>query len=137
LWGRREWMLVMKRTSTILERLPTLFERVNEGFPWCTGDQVILLVHVYGMELQLGCIPPELIQVVRFSWFWFSGVKYDGYVSVYVFQCHLIGLSKLDVSEVLFQCGFGEPLKMNLYCSKIFHTWTLDAGKYNIIVVGV
>jgi len=57
------------------------------------------------MELQLGCMPPELVHVVRFGWFWFPGVKYDGCVSVYVFQCQLTGLSMLDVSEVLFHCG--------------------------------
>jgi len=36
LWGRREWMLVMKRISTILERLPTLSLRVmywSSGYP--------------------------------------------------------------------------------------------------------
>ena len=42
-------------------------ERVNERFPWCIGDHGILLIHVCRMELQLGCIPPELFQIVMFS----------------------------------------------------------------------
>lgn len=55
-----------KRISAILERLPILSERVNERFPRCVGDQVVL-VHVFGMELHLSCMPAELIHVVSFG----------------------------------------------------------------------
>jgi hypothetical protein len=41
------------------------FVGVNEGFPLPIQDQVILLVHVAGIELSLVCIPDDMFHVVE------------------------------------------------------------------------
>ena len=56
MWGRREWILVMKRISAVLERLPTQSERGNEKFPWCIGDRLSSFMFVGWSSNSVACL---------------------------------------------------------------------------------
>jgi hypothetical protein len=83
-------MLVVKGTlkiSPILGRLPTVPDRVKEMFPGCAEDQADFLVHIFLLELQVSCLPAELVHKVGFGVFWFPGVECGSCGLSVVFCC--------------------------------------------------